>query len=303
MQEAEVDIQTTDSLSEAVAKIEKGYEQMGASLLAFENLNTFLPISSFCRFFQASFPDREVVLIVMTGAWDEKVVLTILNVLLEIRMDPDPPGRMPQFRFHAAEPVPAVLNTLFSDASLSEFESRAVLVVHFGRDLDPASAFQLAAVGKHLLRECLGVATDFFDPASVGVLDEIVYVGFREVGFAEDGAPLNTLVSLGFLYGELLRQRFKYSSAWMRLQQQGPWPVLVYGAAAEGAQEDETEKVQDDSSAEGASTERGDAHVVFNPIGTLISLYREGERGRLERAAEELERRLAEELPAPTPGA
>jgi hypothetical protein len=290
MQEAKVDILSTDSLSEAVAKVEKGYEQLGASLLAFENLNTFLPISPFCRFFQASFPDREVVLVVMTGAWEEKVLLTILNVLLEIRMDPDPPGRLPSFRFHATETVPPVLQTLFGDAPVSEFESRAVLVVHFGRDLEPTSAMQFAGVAKNLLRECLGVSADFFDTDSVLRLDETVVDGFRQAGLAEDGAPLNALVSLGFLYGELLRERFGYPSTWLRLQKQGPWPVLVFGAQlAEG--DSEVEKTASGT------------HVVFNPIGTLISLYKEGKAGRLGREAEELERRLTAELEAPTPRA
>ena len=290
MQEAKVDILSTDSLSEAVAKVEKGYEQLGASLLAFENLNAFLPISPFCRFFQASFPDREVVLVVMTAAWDEKVLLTILNVLLEIRMDPDPPGRLPSFRFHATETVPPVLRTLFGDAPVSDFESRAVLVVHFGRDLEPSAAMQFAAVAKNLLRECLGVSTDFFDGDSVLRFDETVAVSFREAGLEEDGAPLNALVSLGFLYGELLRERFGYPSDWLLLKKQGPWPVLVFGAQVAGG----------DSEGEDAT---GGARVVFNPIGTLISLYKEGKAGRLGREAEELKRRLAAELEAPTPRA
>jgi hypothetical protein len=287
----EVEIQPGDSLKEAVLRVEHACEVRGVALFAFDNLNSFLPISSVCHFFQATSEGREAVLVIMTGEWDEKTVLTVLNVLLEIRMDPDPPGKPPLFRFYGPHAVPPVLGTLFGDSEVSEFECRAALVARFGKDLLPGRALQLAAAAVQLLRETLGARVDFYDAPGDLVLGSAVVERLRAQGFPEEGAPLNALITIGFLYGERLRARLSYPSRWVRLREPGPWPVIVFGP-------EESEPRPREG---GAAGRRGEPRVVFNPVGTVISLYQGGGAEGLEESARDLSRRLEKELEAGNP--
>lgn len=290
MQQPRAEIGEKDTLTDAIAKVEAAYEPLGATLLGFENLNSFLPVSTYCNFFQTCVDGRERILVVMVGEWDEKAILTVLNVLLELRMDPDPPGSVPLFRFYGAGEVPAVLRTLFGDSKLCDFECRAVLLAHFGKELRPDQALQFAAVAQNLLRECVGVETGFFDPVGIETLNRAVVGRFVAERLGDDAAPLNALICIGFLYGEMLRVRYAYPCRWVALQAQGPWPLLAFSAPAQVTP----------SPVEGPAKQPS---VVFNPIGTLISLYKGGKDGLLEEAAAELAMRLKAELEAPSKNA
>jgi hypothetical protein len=285
MQFPQVEIKPGESIQEADAKVEGAYEAMGRSVLAIENLNSFLPISSYCHFFQVNAGGRELVLVVMTGDWDERTLLTVLNVLLEIRMDPDPPGRPPLFRFYSPSSVPPVIGTLFGDSQVSDFECRAALVAHFGKEVAPDRALQFGTVGMVLLRECFGISTSFQDADSEACVETAVVERLRAENLPEEGAPLNCLICLGFFYGESLSQRLAYPSRWLRMRDPSPWPVLVFG---------------EDTPAGAAGREgfggQGSPQVIFNPLGTVISLYQDGKPSQLRNAARELERRLAVEL-------
>ena len=298
MQYPQVEIRPGEPIHEADVRVENAYEALGGVVLAFDNLNSFLPISQFCHFFQVGVADRQLVLVVMTGEWDEKTLLTVLNVLLEIRMDPDPPGHTPLFRFHSLHPPPAVLLTLFGDSAVSDFECRAALVAHFGKDLAPSRALQFAAAAANLLRESLGITTDFYDSEGEIRVGHAVAENLRAENLPQEGAPLNALISLGFLYGEILRQRFPYESRWVELRDQGPWPVLVFGqapAAVRNAQQGGDGAAE---KAPGAATEQGSGvpQVVFNPLGSVVALYQEGDGQSLRSAADDLRKRLHEEL-------
>jgi len=60
----EVEIHATDSIHQAERKVEKAISAKGGALLAYDNLNTILPTSSFCHFFQTQIDGRECVITV-----------------------------------------------------------------------------------------------------------------------------------------------------------------------------------------------------------------------------------------------
>lgn len=262
MSAPEVEIQPEDSLEDAVSKVVAAYEALGAKPLAFEQLNTLLPTSSFCQFFQMELGALRYIAVINSRPWDESSVLDVLNILLNVRMDPDPSASPPRFRFYGAHPVAPVLVTLFGDDASSDYESRAAVVVGYGRDLRPSQSYQLAAVAVHLLRECFGVRASLLDSAAVDIVAEVLSTRFSASRFPEGGAPLNALVTLGFLYGELVRLRLPYVSRWVSLRDQSPWPVLVFGPELGGGPE------PDD-----AGAEHGVPQIVFNPLATVVGVY------------------------------
>ena len=281
MFDPEIDIQVGDSLEVAETKVSDAYRKGGADVLSYDNLNSFLPVSNYCHFYQASSEEGEAVLIVMVDEWDERSTLTILNVLLEIRMDPDPPGRAPLFRFYSAREVPPILLTLFGPSAVSRLECRAMLVAQFGKDVEAGNAMQFAASALFLLREVLGVESDFYDAQGPEKLGAVIVDQLRGAGFPSEGAPLNSLIIIGFLYGEQIRHQLEYASVWGRLDDdRSPWPRLIIGATR-----------PDGSPASGA-----DPRVVFNPISTAITLFREGESGALRATLDALRERLIAEL-------
>jgi hypothetical protein len=296
MQFPEVEIHATDSIAQAEKKVERAYEERGGVLLAYENLNSLLPTSSYCHFFQVHFEGRECVIVVMCGSWDEKSLLTILNVLLNIRLDPDPPGPPPLFRFYCAHPVPPVLSTLFGDLPASDFECRAALVARFGSELQGSQSLQLAAVGMHLLRECFGVRSSFFDPQADERIATVAADAWSGGRIPAGAAPLNALIVLGFLHGEVLRARLLHESRWVRLKDaNATWPVLVFGQpgdAGEEAPEGETE------AAAAAPNRQGSPQVIFSPIAAVISVYQDKDVPRFVQAGRALQEKCAEELGA-----
>lgn len=305
------------------------YREAGATVLAFEHLNTLLSTSSFCHFLHAELDGKVYVAVVSTRPWDESTTLAVLNVLLNLRMDPEPPGSWPLFRFYGAHPVSPVLLTLFGDEAPSAFECRAALVVGYGADVRPAQSYQLATVAVRLLRECLGLKTSLLDPRAEEVVAEALSRWFRPDRFPEGGAPINSLVVLGFLYGESLRARLPYASRWVRLKDSPPWPVLVFGgrtergrsqgpersagmgAQAAGAEEKagaeggasgakiSAARVRAAGSSSSSSTVGSDrSHVVFSPVSTVISAYQEGAPRLLREASAALEGKCEEVLGA-----
>jgi hypothetical protein len=323
MQFPEVEIKPTDTIAEAEKKVERAFEARGAALLAFENLNAHLPTSPVCHFFQAHLDDRECVLIVMAAEWDEKSLLTVLNVCLNIRLDPDPPGPPPLFRFYGAHAVPPVLLTLFGDAPASEFECRAALVARFANDLRPSQAYQLSAVGMHLLRECFGVRLDYYTPGGEALVGKAIARELDAARFPEGGAPINSLIVLGFLFGEILRVRYPLASRWVRLKEHAPWPAVVFGGQDGGAQgpapgadsgdDDESDEplaggeAGPEAAAGGAtggpagvaagtgeapSGTRGVPQVVFGPMASILLVHQDGKAERLTEAASALEAAL-----------
>jgi len=312
----EVEIRPGDSIEEADDKVAKAYRARGASLLAFEHLNTLLPTSSFCHFFQIELEGHRYVLVVNSKPWEESSILAVLNILLNIRMDPEPPGPPVLFRFHGAYPVAPVLLTLFGDLPPSHFECHAALVVGYATDIQPSQSLQLAAVAVHLLRECFGLRTGLSDPDGESVIGEAMTRWFSTQLFPEGGAPLNSIVTLGFLYGEIIRSRLPYLSRWVRIKDHSPWPVLVVGRrpdrsmpkghttegarpvapAPSGASKPALSEASRPASGEGAPASQDSQQIVFNPVATVISVYQGSPGSFLAEASEALARRCEEVL-------
>ena len=269
-----VEIRPGDSVYQADEKVEKAFEEVGASLLAFSSLNTLLGTSGFCHFFQVEHQGCQYIIVVMTEPWDEKALITILNVLLEMRVDPDPPGCRLAFRFYSRYEVPRVFRTLFGDSPVCEFESRASLVARFGNELKPVECPQLAAAAALLTRQCLSVGSGLFDPDAQENVENVVCDFLRRENLPME--PLNSLIILGCLYGESLRSRLEYPSRWGRVGQYDPWPGLLFGRMNGGA---------DASSGADASEV---CQVAFNPVAHVAHLYKSGKRGQLAAATAKL---------------
>ncbi len=281
----EIEIEPNESLDSASSRVARAFQAQGQRLFEFEHLNTEHPTASLCRFFQARLLDRECVVIVVSRDWNDDLVIAILNVLLHIRTDPDPPGLPPFFRFFTAHPAPAVLRGLFGDSSASDFECRAALVAKFGSEISPADALQLGAVAIHLLRECFGIHSDFFDSDSDLRIAQAVAECFGPDSFPEDASPLNTLITLGFLYGEVLRARASRPSRWAQIKNLGPWPVLIFNP-----------EPGSETRLTAASDSLGVPQVVFKPIHSIMNVYQARSRTLLREARESLEATCREKL-------
>ncbi len=218
-----------ESVFQAVSRLEQEFRSRGIQLSGFETLNTSLPISRFANFFQGWVDDKEVIFVVMTEEWASAHLVAILNILLEIRADPDPPGAELKFHFYSAHPVPAILQTLFGDHRIGPLECRAAMVARFGHDLHVDDCTRLASVAVHLL-SLTGVRTGFKDSDGIRKVRDFVLQEVRDLKLPRDGAPLNLLVCLGCLYGEVLRSKLAYRTEWALAKEYQPWPCLVVRA-------------------------------------------------------------------------
>jgi len=290
----EVELKPGDSIEEADEKVARAIEAAGGTLMAFEHLNTLFPTSSHCHFFQTSLKDRNHIVVVTSSQWEEKSVLAVLNILLNIRLDFDPPGPAPRVRFYSAHPVAPVLLTVFGDSAACQFESRAVMVSQYGYDLDATQSYQLGAVAIHLLRECLGIRTDFNDPQGEQRIAEALTRWFSSRSFPEDGAPINAVVVLGFLYGEMLRARLPYLSRWVWLKEYAPWPALAFGPRT--SDDDETSVMGSAEAGPGMPEKIDKPQVIFSPLATVFSLYQGSPPSFLEDTTASLAKKCDESL-------
>ena len=272
-----VTIEHGDSVEVAADKVALECQNAGEDLYSLEPLNSMLPTSSFCHFFQTQIEGRTCVVVVMVKDWDDASMIQILNMLLDIRMETSSFGLPPLFRFCCVQPAPPVMVSLFSDSIVAEFECRAAPVVRFGGELEVGMALQVAAVGQFLLREILGLRADFWSEDGEERIVEALEGNLAAENFPEEGAPLNTLVALGFFYGERQRARVDYPSTWVALDELGPWPSVVF-----------EERSQDDE----VTTKR----VAFSPIALVIGAYQDGDAAVLAGAARELRAKCDAEL-------
>lgn len=284
----EVQISPKDSIEEADRKVAAAFRERGAAPLAFEHLNTLLPTSSVCHFFQIDCEGHRHVAVVSCQPLEENALLAVLNILLNIRMDPDPPGPPPRFRFYGPCPAAPVLQTLFGDSPASEFECRAALVVGYSADIDPDHSYRLASVAVNLLRECLGLRATLEDPDGEAVIEEAMDRWLVASRFTEGGEPVNAIVVLGFLYGEYVRVRLPFVSRWAVRKDLSPWPVLVFGPSGERP----PGEPPSGDGVEGRST------VAFNPVGNLVSVYQGSPSSTLREAIDALARRCEESIAA-----
>jgi len=291
----EVEITPEDTIQVADKKVAVAFEALGTPLLGFESLNSLVPTSASCHFFQTSFQDRQRVLVVMVAEWDEQTTIGVLNILLNIRIDPDPPGPPPVVHFYSAHPVPAVLRSLFGDSPASNFECQAALVAHFGNDLAPAHSMQLAAAALHLLRHSLGVGISFFASDAELVLARALVRWFGPDDFPEECSPINSVTVLGFLYGEILRARSAHASRWAMIKDTAPWPALIFGPLPEEASDAPAESPTDSPRGPG-SPSGGVPQVVFSPIPYVINVYQDGSETSLRDASASLEMKCREML-------
>src|SRR5512143_1260930 len=88
-----LEIAPREPIFQAAGRLEEECRAKGIRLASFETLNTSLPISMFCNFFQAWIDGIETICVIMTEEWSKNDALAaIVSILLDIRSDPDPPG-------------------------------------------------------------------------------------------------------------------------------------------------------------------------------------------------------------------
>ena len=221
----QVEILPTDTLQKAEERVEQAFESLGLELVGFESLNTVLPCSDTCHFFHVEIDERPHVIVVCTDEWDEETVVTVLNVLLELRLDPDPPGARLRVAFFGAYPAPDVLELFFADHAIADFECGAALIARFGHDLDPSECTRLAAAAVFLGRDLFGVDTGILDPGGDKAVSDVVCGALHVEGLSAE--PLNSLILYGCLLGEILRSRIGGPSRWARIRRFEPWPGVV----------------------------------------------------------------------------
>jgi len=276
MELPEIQIKPGEPISQAVFRLQEQCLDRGIHLSGFETLNSSLPISQFSNFFQAWVDGVETIIVVVTEEWSNQTIVTILNILLEIRADPDPPGSRLQFKFFAPSEVPPILNTLFGDYRISELECKAAMAAFFGNGLQASDCTRLASVGAHILGAA-GIRTNFRDPAGIHSISEFVLREIHEKNFPSDGAPLNLLICLGCLYGEIVRSILQYKTDWAMVKEYKPWPCLVVWPPE-------------------TSRNKPASHLGFSPIAMGILLSQEGEEDLLEKGVVLLDERCKKEF-------
>ena len=279
MQIPQIDVSPGDSIDRADERVERAFEAVGAELVAFENLNTALSCARSCHFFQASLDGEQAILVVNTAEWSEDTTITVLNILLELRLDPDPPGSRPLFHFYSAHEVPEVLELLFGDDPICEFECRACLVARFGHELDAAACQQLGAVASFLGQRLFDLPLRVGGEDAEGRIVEGVCDHLRNDRYTAE--PLNSLIVLGCLYGENLRAQLDWETQWRRIRQFDPWPALVC-LPPESSSESEVDA--DVSSPDKTTVPQ----IAFSPVAHVIQLFRSADRGALARATSDL---------------
>ena len=274
-----LEVRPGEHIREAVARLEEAFQREGIGLASFESHNKLLAISSFADFFQAQVNGVETIIVVMTGEWTDDNLVRIVNMLLEIRADPDPPGSHLRFQFHSAHPLPPLLATLFGDYRISEAECTAARLVQFGIDLRASDCTRIAAAATQFLAS-LDTKTNFRDPDGVRKVQDFVLKEIREPGFPPQGVPLNLLICLGCLYGELVHSFLPHEADWAMVKEFLPWPCLVVRPRP----------------AREAPGRGSAAPLGFSPIALVIQLSQGGDPALLEKCAESLEERCRERV-------
>jgi hypothetical protein len=219
-----VELSPGDSIFKADEKVEEAFEAAGSQLVAFDGLNSFFDVASSCHFFQVPGPGQHGVVVVMTAPWEERALIPILNVLLELRLDPDPPGSFVPVRFYSVHAVPAVLTSVFGSSVCCRFECRALLVARFGESFQAESCTHFAALGSFLLRDFFGLRVGFYSADGIEKIQDVVASRFATD--TECLEPINSLLVLGGLVGELVRSRIALPTAWVKSKTDERWPSI-----------------------------------------------------------------------------
>jgi hypothetical protein len=277
-----IEITPGETVFEAAGRLEDACRAREIRLSGFDTLNTSLSISRFANFFQAWIDGSETIIVILTEELTPGSLVKILDILLEIRADPDPPGVDLRFRFFSAYPIPPLLDTLFGNHRISPMECRAAMAASFGIDMRADACPRLAAVGIQILGS-LGVTTGFEDPKGIPALRDFLLREIHVLRFPPDGEPLNTLICVGCLYGEMLRSKLPYKTEWALVKEYQTWPLLVIRPRPDAALP---------RGKPGAPTPT----LGFNPIAIVIRLSQEGKPDILEKAEENLHDRCRKEL-------
>ena len=263
----ELQIAPGDDLDAAEMKLRSAFEEAGLDFSGMAWVNSRLPktIADECRFFWSRVGKEVFFSVLSVGSWQEKETLSVLNIVLGLRLEPRQPGRSFSLRYYSAAAVPPELLIISGDTDFSEFEARACLVARFGEDLRPQDCQQMAASGMYLARSLLGAEVDLLDPGAPSRLAEAVCdrLACEELHVTE---PLNMVILLGCLFGEMVRNQVKLESSWMALRQIELWPAVVFSRKKAA----------------------GSDSVVFSPMDHIRGLVHSRDRDALSRALEEL---------------
>ena len=263
----DVQIAPGECLEEAEARLSAAFEKAGIEFLGMDRINSGLPCRERCKFFCSGSDAGLLISVLSIGDWGKNETLNVLNILLGLRLEPHQPGKKVEVYFFSALEVPAVLRLIGGDTVFSEFEARACLVARFGEDIRPENCQQMAAAGMHLVRLVLNTEVSLLDPDSPDELVRAVCDSLEaeELPVAE---PLNSMILLGCLFGEMVRTQVDLESKWLKFPRFDPsWPIVVF-----------TRKEK---------TEESDS-VLFSPVAHMGGLLGSRDRGALSRALEEL---------------
>ena len=261
-----VEIAPGCGIEEAEEKVCAVFEDADLGFVSIRDINSRLPCVDLCRFYESRVDGEVLISVVSIGSWDENETLNVLNILVGLRLNPYPRGRNVRLRFFSAEEVPSVLLLIGGDTVLGEFEARACLVARFGEDIRSENCQQMGAAGMHLVHSVLGMKVSLQSPESPDALDKAVCDTLEREG-QPVAEPLNSMILLGCLFGEIVRSQVELASSWLPLPQFQPWPAVVFTRAEKSD---------------------GTDSVAFSPIAHIGSLLKSRERGILGRSLEEL---------------
>ena len=122
----ELQIAPGDDLDKAEMKLRSAFEEAGLDFSGMTWVNSRLQktIVDDCRFFWSRVGNERFFCVLSVGSWQEQETLSVLNIVLGLRLDPQQPGRDFFLRYYSVAEVPPELLIISGGTALSEFEAR-----------------------------------------------------------------------------------------------------------------------------------------------------------------------------------
>ncbi len=275
MQFPEIVLAADEPLDEAFRYVVSRFSDQGFPVQTLEEITAQLPCADQISLFTVSGTRDLHLFVVVTREWDEPLVLTTLESLLSLRQAA--PTLRLTVRFIAAHPLPSLLAYVFEDSMRGQLESEAILEVRFDFDT-PMHLERPVYLARQIQRwlQDFGHRTLYPDQLeTIAWINRFVLEELRQPVIIDDEPyePLNSLICLGCLVGEVLAHQPQLQARWVSSEVLGGAALEVCPRMARSERSWWSWR-EPEPPAPAIEWEKA---VAFNPIGRVIQLFREGE--------------------------
>jgi len=272
----EIALAVGDTLGEALLYVLERFEQEGLEPQLLDEVIQQLPIENQAALFSINASASFYIFVVVTQPWDEELLTDMLNSLLSVRQSA--PETKLVFKLLSAHPLPPVLSYLFEESLRGALECEAVVEVRFA-----LSTPQPAERPAYLARQCqrwlqLHCHHTLYpqDLDSLRWLNQLVLEQVRsplELLPPENTyEPLNSLISIGCLVGEILVHQPQIMGRWLPQERLGG-TLLQLAPSPNARRSWFSWREPPDLDL----TPTWEEAILVSPIDWVVELFREGE--------------------------